>query len=281
MKKVAVIPCVSKDPEGKLAKYAADILIASGAQVLYPFGTLPETAGALPVIGESIYAECDVVLGFGGDGSLIGQALHAAEYGKAILGCNLGKIGYLAEVEMSELESAIPKLLYNEYSLEERMVLSIYDKSGVHYALNDVVISRVSASKISEILLTADGAEIGSYRCDGLIAATPTGSTAYSLSAGGSVIDPALECIALTPICAHQFDAKPMIFSPSTVLRMENRCVYQRQLAVSIDGQDSGLLAHGESIRIRKAEMKCRFVRLQQRSFCNTLQKIKNYQEKV
>ncbi|MBE6638430.1 MAG: NAD(+)/NADH kinase [Ruminococcaceae bacterium] len=276
MKKIAVIPCSAKDPEGIWAKKAVDILIQAGAQVLYPFGTLPETKGAVPMIGESIYAECDIVVGFGGDGSLINIALGAAEYGKAILGCNMGNVGYLAEVELQEL-SDITKILRNEYRVEERMVLAVQGTSGIRYALNDVVVSRGAAARISEIALTVDDHEIGVFRSDGLILATPTGSTAYSMSAGGPVIDPALECIAVTPICPHQFGAKPMVFSPSTVLGVVNRCNDGRKMTISLDGHMTSELSGGETFYVRKASMKCRFVRIKQRVFCNTLKKIKKY----
>jgi NAD+ kinase len=276
MNRIAVIPCPSKDPEGIWAKKAVDILISAGAKVLYPFGTLPETEGATPVVGETIYGECDAVVGFGGDGSLINQALHAAEYGKALLGCNMGNVGYLSEVELNELAD-ITKLLTNEFTIEERMVLAVNDNQNVRYALNDVVISRGSEARIAEIALFVDDHEIGVFRSDGLILATPTGSTAYSLSAGGSVIDPALECIAVTPICPHQFGARPMVFSPSSVLRVENRCNDGRHFAISLDGRVIADLAGGQSFAVRKASMKCRFIRIKQRVFCDTLRKIKKY----
>ena len=276
MKKIAVIPFPQKDTECKWAKQAVKILIDAGAQVLYPFGALPEINGAIPMVGESIYAECDSVVGFGGDGTLIKQALSAAEYGKALLGCNMGNVGYLSEVELDEL-SSITKLLHGDYSIEERMVLAVSDASGIKYALNDVVISRGSEARIAEIGLAVDHHEIGAFRSDGLILATPTGSTAYSLSAGGPVIDPALECIAVTPICPHQFGAKPMVFSPSSVLTVENRCSDNRELAISLDGRVTGTLTGGQTFQIRRAGMKCRFVRLQKRVFCDTLKKIKKY----
>lgn len=276
MKKIALIPCPVKDPECIWAKKAAEILIENGAEVLYPFGMLPEIKGAHPMIGESVYAECDCVVGFGGDGSLISLALKAAQYGKALLGCNMGKVGYLAELELCEL-SMLTCLLSNEFSIEERMVLSVNDPSGIHYALNDVVISRGAEAKIAEIALTVDDHEIGVFRSDGLILATPTGSTAYSMSAGGPVIDPALSCIAATPICPHQFGAKPMVFSPSTVLGVENRCSDGRHLAISLDGRVSGELQYSQAFHVRKAELKCRFIRIKQRVFCNTLKKIKEY----
>ncbi len=276
MKKIAVIPCPAKDPECKWAKKAMEILIQSGAKVLYPFGTLPENEGAIPMIGDSIYADCDSVVGFGGDGTLIKQALCAAEYGKSLLGCNMGNVGYLSEVELSEL-SLITKLLDGEYTIEERMVLAVCDSTGMKYALNDAVISRGAQARIAEIALSVDGHEIGVFRSDGLILATPTGSTAYSLSAGGPVIDPALECIAVTPICPHQFGAKPMVFSPSSVLSVENRCSDGRSLALSLDGCVTGELIYGNPIQIRRSGMKCRFVRLKKRVFCDTLKKIKKY----
>ena len=140
-----------------------------------------------------------------------------------------------------------------------------------------MVISRGAEAKIAEIALLVDDHEIGVFRSDGLILATPTGSTAYSMSAGGPVIDPALSCIVATPICPHQFGAKPMVFSPSTVLGVENRCSDGRRLAISLDGRVSGELEYGQAFYVRKAELQCRFIRMKQRVFCNTLKKIKEY----
>lgn len=276
MKKIAVIPFAKKDADCKYAKEAVEILVNAGAQVLYPFGSLPEMDGTVPMVGDAIYAQCDSVIGFGGDGTLIKQALKAAEYGKALLGCNMGNVGYLSEVEPDEL-SVITKVLNGDYTIEERMVLAVNDASGIKYALNDAVISRGSQARISEIGLSVDGHEIGVFRSDGLILATPTGSTAYSLSAGGPVIDPALECISVTPICPHQFGARPMVFSPSSLLTVENRCNDGRELTISLDGCAVGTLMGGQSFQIRRASMKCRFIRLKKRVFCDTLKKIKKY----
>lgn len=129
MKRIALIPCPVKDPESIWATKAAEILIQSGAEVLFPFGMLPEIQGAIPMFAESIYDECDCVVAFGGDGSLIAQALKAAQYGKALLGCNMGKVGYLAELELNEL-AMLPRLLANDFAIEERMVLAVTDHRG-------------------------------------------------------------------------------------------------------------------------------------------------------
>lgn len=276
MKKIAVIPCPAKDPDFAWAKKAVQILLEAGACVLYPEEFPPSMQGILRLPLDSIYAECDAVVGFGGDGSLINQALQAAKYQKALLGCNMGKVGYLAEVELDNLHD-VAQILDDRYMVEERMVIEIEHNGVSNYALNDAVISRGARAKISEIGLGVDNNDIGTFRSDGLILATPTGSTAYSLSAGGSVIDPTLECIAVTPVCPHQFGARPMIFSASSVLNVENRCSDERSLTVSLDGNESFELAYQNSIFVKKAELKCRFIRLKHRVFCHTLRKIKKY----
>ena len=276
MKKIAVIPCPSKDKDYSLAIKAVELLRDAGAKVFYPKQSLPCIEGALAVDEEQAYEQCDAVVGFGGDGSLISQALRCAKYGKAILGCNMGKVGYLAEVELGDLPQ-ITKILDTNYSIEQRMVLSVEDNDGIFYALNDAVVSRGGQAKIAEIGLLIDGHDVGTFRSDGLILATPTGSTAYSLSAGGSVIDPSLECIAVTPVCPHQFGARPMIFSSNSILTIQNRCSDERIITVSLDGNASLELAYGKCVKVKKADMKCRFIRLQHRVFCDTLRKIKKY----
>jgi len=276
MKNIAVIPCPSKDTDYVWAKKAVGILLGAGASVTYPDDISLDVDGATALPYNELYACCDAVVGFGGDGSLINQALQAAKFGKALLGCNMGKVGYLAEVELSDLDRIV-RVLGDDYSIEERMVLSVDHGSERSFALNDVVVSRGARARIAEIGLLVDGNDVGTFRSDGLIIATPTGSTAYSLSAGGSVIDPLLECIAVTPVCPHQFGARPMIFSPSTALTVENRCSDGRSIAISLDGNADVELSSQESIRIQRAEMKCRFIRLSHRVFCHTLRKIKKY----
>ena len=231
---------------------------------------------------EAVYAEADILIVFGGDGTILEAARRAAQRGTPILGINLGRLGYMAELELSELE-LLDKLFTGEYELEKRSMLRVELFSGSElrsfcYALNDAVISNGSVSRMIDLELSEGGVPVTTYRADGLIVATPTGSTAYSMSAGGAIVDPRVECFCVTPICPHSFAARPMIFSDSSVLEVRNICAREKMLYLSVDGRINFELYRGDSVRITRSPTVTRLVRLHEQSFYAILQeKMKTY----
>lgn len=234
----------------------------------------------LPI--EKLYDEADLVIALGGDGTILDCAKKMAKRGKPILGINLGHLGYMAELEMDEL-SALDKIIEGDYSLDEREMIDVevFDKNGVSkyqsYALNDAVISNGSVSKIINLELYAEDNLVTSYRADGLIVSTPTGSTAYAMSAGGSIADPKVKCMLVTPICPHSFIARQLIFSDETKISIKNVSVREKSLMLTLDGKSNCELFKEDVVKITKSDYTVKLVRLKDCSFYGILrQKMKN-----
>lgn len=225
---------------------------------------------------DSVYAEADILVVLGGDGSILEASRRALQRGTPILGINLGRLGYMAELEMSELDQ-LSKLFTEEYTLERRSMLRVEllnAKGGLVsfcYALNDAVISNGSISRIIDLELLEGGNPVTSYRADGLIIATPTGSTAYSMSAGGAIVDPRVDCFCVTPVCPHSFIARPLIFAGSSVLEVRNICAREKVLYLTVDGRMNFELYRNQSVRIRKSSMETKLIRIKSCGFYKKL----------
>lgn len=229
---------------------------------------------------EAVYAEADILIVFGGDGTILEAARRAAQRGTPILGINLGRLGYMAELELSELD-LLDKLFTGEYELEKRSMLRVELFSGSElrsfcYALNDAVISNGSVSRMIDLELSEGGVPVTTYRADGLIVATPTGSTAYSMSAGGAIVDPRVECFCVTPICPHSFAARPMIFSDSSVLEVRNICAREKMLYLTVDGRMNFELYRNQTVRITKSNLQTSLIRLKKCGFYRKLRQKMN-----
>ncbi len=222
---------------------------------------------------ESAFRECDMCIVIGGDGTILHTAQQIIPYGHPILGINLGRLGFLATLEANQL-SMLEKLKSGDYALEERMLLDIHVQSGKaefsRLALNDVVISKSEAAKIVDIQVSCAGRLIGDYRADGIIFAAPTGTTAYSLSAGGPIVDPSIDCITMTPICPHSLFSRTILFHGEN--RLEARPGSPGQtLYLTIDGEDCGPLEDGGMLSVRKSSVRLPLVNLTGSQFYEVL----------
>lgn len=231
---------------------------------------------------DELYARADMVIVLGGDGTILEAARRAAQRQTPILGINLGRVGYMAELEMSEL-SMLSRLFPSEdgaapdYEIERRSMLHVelLNTAGVvrsvMYGLNDAVINNGSVARIVDIELYENGVPVTSYRADGLIVATPTGSTAYSMSAGGPVADPRVRCFCVTPICPHALAVRPLIFPDSAVLEIRNVCQREKMLFLTVDGRTNCELYRGETVRITRSALETSLVRLKDCGFYHRL----------
>ena len=225
---------------------------------------------------EDIYVGADILIVLGGDGSLLEAARRAAENNKPILGINLGRLGYMAELEMDEIR-LLGRLFEGNYRISERSMLevSILDLKGqkklTSFALNDAVITKGTIARIIDLELSEGGMLVTQYRADGLIIATPTGSTAYSMSAGGPITDPRIKCICVTPICPHSLMARPLIFPDSAVIEVKNISDREKNLFLTIDGRMNYELFRGERVRVTKSDKITRLITLKERGFYNVL----------
>ncbi|MBQ8509051.1 MAG: NAD(+)/NADH kinase [Clostridia bacterium] len=219
---------------------------------------------------ERFYSEPGVMLVLGGDGSILKAARRCAPGGVPILGINLGRVGYMAEIELDEL-SLLRRLATGDYTIEHRMMLEAEAGGRREFALNEAVLGGASIFRMVEIELYCDGKHVSTYHADGLIASTPTGSTAYSLSAGGAVVDPRMDAILLTPICSHSLNAKPIVFSAESELTMVNVSTREERLYLSIDGSESLFIERGERVHIRRSPITADFLRMKDGGFYEVL----------
>ena len=258
----------------RLEKEDCEILIAAfNREKVLKNGEERRAFRFLPL--EQVYSEADILIVLGGDGTILEAARRAAQRGTPILGINLGRLGYMAELELGDLDQ-ISRLFTGDYTLEKRSMLRVELLSGGElrsfcYALNDAVISNGSVSRIVDVELSEGGNRVATYRADGLIIATPTGSTAYSMSAGGAIVDPRVECFCVTPICPHSFIARPLIFADSATLEVRNICAREKMLYLTVDGRMNFELYRNQVVRITKSSMQTNLIRLKNCGFYKKL----------
>ena len=220
--------------------------------------------------------ECDAFLVLGGDGSMIEAAHYTMGTRIPVVGMNFGHLGYLTELAEDDSEE-LKKLVLGEYEVDERMMLTaeICDGYGnvrtSFTVLNDIVLNNGPVSRMISFDLFADGVKVQTLRADGLIAATPTGSTAYSLSAGGPVIDPRLRGICVTPICAHSLGIRPIVFGEDSQIRILNFYRNSSSVFINADGRDVAEIEEGDVINIRKSSEVFRLIRLRPYGFLSVL----------
>lgn len=225
---------------------------------------------------DEIYKEAELIIVIGGDGSMLEAARRASVADVPVLGINMGRIGYMTELEMDELH-LLDKVFNGEFVLDERAMLTVKivsEKGAVRFAaqaLNEAVIANGSTARIIDFELY-DGKElVSAYRADGLVIATPTGSTAYSLSAGGPIVDPRLSCICVTPVCPHSLLARPTIFPDTAELRVKNVCVREKMLHLTVDGRATFEMYYGDAAVITKSDVTAKLLRVKDEGFCSKI----------
>ena len=227
------------------------------------------TADALPEGGTA-------ALVLGGDGSIIEASHRLLGQNVPILGINYGRVGFLAGIEIGE-SALLGRLFSGDYSVEERMMLeaSVTDAAGKERGrfdvLNDIVLTNGPVARLIAFDVICDGVLIETCRADGMIFATPTGSTAYSLSAGGPVLDPSVEAVCVTPICPHTLSSRPVIFRGDSDLRIDNIKNNNASVWLNADGRDELPLYDGDRIRIRRSAFTTKLIRVREGGFLDVL----------
>ncbi len=225
---------------------------------------------------EGAIASADVVISVGGDGSFINAAKKATEYNKPILCVNAGKLAYLACLEGDELE-LLTKVQVGDYLTEKRMMLdvSIIDKKGeILYhssCINDAVVSRSGVIRIMQLSVACNGTPLINYMADGAIVATPTGSTAYSLSAGGPIVEPCVESILLTPVCPHSVLSRSVVLDGSSVLELVHD--NSGEAILSCDGQEAVVIPEGAVVKVSRSDKYSSFIKIKPDTFIDILNK--------
>jgi len=279
MKKVALIANFNIAEKATAALMVADKLAPLCEEILIAetykdriFRTRQSRSKFSYRLPEALYREAELVIVLGGDGFMLDAARRAAPASIPILGINMGRVGYMTELEMDELD-LLEQVFRGDYSIDERAMLSVSVQSkegqikGSTYALNDAVIANGSTARIVDLMLLDNGEQIFTYRADGLVISTPTGSTAYSLSAGGPIVDPKLSCFCVTPICPHSLLARPLVFPDTAHLEVKNICTREKLLHLTVDGRITFDLYYGDTVIITRSTLCAKLVRLKRESF--------------
>jgi NAD+ kinase len=259
MKVRSVGICV-KPGEPSLAGLVRELekwLVERGIEV-WPDAEAGRFLGGRAHLAQDLAARVDLVVVLGGDGTLLSVARALGERDVPILGVNLGTLGYLAETGRDELFPSLAAVLEGRFRVEERMRFEVLASHGEQdlgrfIALNDAVVANTAISRMVHLEARADGAEVTTYRADGLIVATPTGSTAYSLSAGGPLLLPTSEAIVLTPISAHTLTQRPLVLPGSSVVEIVVLDARGGQVRLTVDGQVGRDLVEGDRVCVRRS----------------------------
>ena len=228
-----------------------------------------------PMLAEKeIFQSCDVLVAVGGDGTILHIAKTAARYGKPVLGINAGRVGYMACLELSEIPM-IRQLFDGNYSVERRMMLEASlsrDPEKKFYCLNEVDVSKAGSSHILDLSVDNGADSMMSFRADGVLLATPTGSTAYAMSAGGPVTDPTLSCMILVPVCSMSMYSRGFVLSPDSEIRIFVADREETKAAVKFDGENRMELLPDETVSVRRADaMFARLIKIKGDSFYSIL----------
>lgn len=217
----------------------------------------------------------DLIVTFGGDGTLLMGARYALQYDIPLLGINLGTVGFLTEEDPEHLEQALEKIVKDRYQIETRSLLSVRNKGTGEqfYALNDAVITRGGYARLIRVDASVDRKEYASFTADGIIAATPTGSTGYSLSAGGPIVEPGMNCIIITPVCPHSMQHCPCIVPEKADICFLMNPDREQTAELQIDGRNMGSLRAGDEIHITGTDRKIRLIRLHPYDFFGLMRK--------
>lgn len=223
---------------------------------------------------DSLIAASSMVLTIGGDGTIMHAARHAAPLKKPLLGINMGRLGYVAGLEPDEL-AMLSRLKTGDYTTEKRMMLKVVHQSlngkNEFFSINDAVISRGSLSRLIDIDVSLDRDYMCNYRADGLIISTPTGSSAYSLAAGGPVVEPTMKCIVMTPICPHSIFARSVVFSHHSELVVTASCDDNAEVFLTIDGARTVIIKKTDTVSVTSSELQAEFIILKDKSFYRVL----------
>ena len=267
-----------RDKGLRVALEARRVLEHSGAQTVLCLPFQPKKGDRLDLprqvplsLLDKELPTADLLVCFGGDGTILHAARDATLHGVPILGVNMGSVGFMAELERSELPLLAP-LAHGMYTIEERMMLDVKVLRGEKVvsqdmALNDAVISKGSMARVAEMEVFADRVKVTGITGDGVIVATPTGSTAYSMSAGGPIVEPTSISIVVTPVCAHQLTARAMVLAPERIVTVQLPRGNRKYLYLSVDGGKAVRLSGGDRVDICRSQRFTQLVRLADRSF--------------
>ncbi len=276
---ISVFPNLQNNGVEELSRNVFSALSNLNTNV-YVSGSLADKfkgCGVLFDCEEKIIELCDIAIAIGGDGTTLSVAKKAAKYGKPVLGINAGRLGFMSGLEQDELE-LLKNVVTGDYEIDERLMLEAEivrngETVSVHKCLNDAVISRGNFARLIDINITCGGRNVSNMRADGVIISTPTGSTAYSMAAGGPVVSPQAECILATPICPHSLMDRSIIFSADKELVISAHNDKMNFPVLTVDGEDAIELDFNSEVRVKASKTKTRLIKLKPENFYEILNK--------
>ncbi|MBQ4096233.1 MAG: NAD(+)/NADH kinase [Oscillospiraceae bacterium] len=271
--KIYISPNLEKKTCLEYMHKACDILLSQGCQLYADESIKNELCLKSATYGDpdEMVSMCDYILVVGGDGTILRHAKRFAKHNKAILGLNSGRLGFMATLEHDEIEQ-LKDFCEGRFTVSKRMMLKAVaqlenGQTKEFTALNDVVFSKGTGCKIADFVVEKNESVITALRADGLIFSTPTGATAYSLSAGGPLIEPQLDCIEFTQICPHSLFARSMIFSPDSEISVCYNAATNPHVTVEVDGVAELKLTPGDKVRIMRSENEVKLIDITGSSF--------------
>ncbi|MEE1017563.1 MAG: NAD(+)/NADH kinase [Ruminococcus sp.] len=275
--KIAIIVNLSKPKAVACAESICNLLYDNGARLC----ALKECADYLEFEQieyfdniDALFGCCDIAVTVGGDGTIIHAAKYAACADKPLIGVNVGRLGFAADLDVEDI-GALKRLLSGDYVTENRILLDIEVQSkgpSKHYlAVNDAVVAHGQLSKIVDLSLCLNGEEISKYRADGILFSTPTGSTAYSLSAGGPIISPQMDCILMTPVCPHSLFSRSVLFDGESTLSVSAKIPEGCSCLLTVDGEVNINIAEGDRVIVRKSGRSLKLISINKLNFYRKL----------
>lgn len=220
---------------------------------------------------EEIACLCDILIVFGGDGTMLSLARRVVKSDIALLGVNKGKLGFLTECEDTDLQVVVNRLLNKDYSLEHRTMLKVKFDGKEYLALNEVTISRLMSKRTIDISITIDGGLCDIVTGDGVIVSTPTGSTAYAMSCGGAILSPDVHAFGVTAICPHSLNSRPMVVDDKSKLCLQAHNCNAKEIVVCVDGEEITTSSDSIVVEVEKSEYCTKLIRMNDNNFYNKL----------
>ena len=274
MMQIAVFPNMSKRRAGEIVERIFNFYKNKDVRLVMPATEARQfhkEEYGLPCV-ERVHV--DMALSIGGDGTLLGVCRRFDDQGVPLCGINLGTLGFLADIEPRELESRLAKILAGQYRVERRLLLSGYVRNDLGEkflgnAINDVVITKGGVARMLRLGLYINRTHLMDYKADGIIISSPTGSTAYSLSAGGPILNPNIRALLLTPICAHTFQMRPLIVNEDDEVLIKISAI--QDVMVTLDGQVSHQIQPNDEVVVRKATATAQIVKFDDKNYYDVL----------
>lgn len=266
MRKFGIIVNATRDEDLVVTKKVIKYLISLNAEVFVENGI--NIDGAKNLSKEDVFKNSDCIITIGGDGTIIHAAKPSAMEDKPIIGINCGKIGFIAELEKDEID-LLSAIIEDKFDIEERTMLEAKVNDEIYLCFNDAVIAGGTVSKIMEYTLYYGDKKVSDYRADGMVFSTPTGSTAYNLSAGGPIVDASMNCIIVTPVCSHSLSSKTMVFSNSSILRVITKT---NECYLTVDGEMAIPIKPNSEIKISNSKQKVKLIKIKNSPFYEVLQ---------